>query len=97
MQPVGAGFSHTNNNGYVTDQDGVARDLYETLSQFFQIFPEFLTNEFYAFGESYAGKFRWFFLLMVDVANFCAQFFSLRIIFSSAVQEVSSPCACKVL
>ncbi len=49
------GFSQTT-DGFVTDQDGVARDLYECLTQFFTIFPEFQENDFFAFGESYAGN-----------------------------------------
>jgi len=48
------GFSHTE-NGFVDDMDGVARDIYEFLQQFFQLFPEYQGNEFYNFGESYAG------------------------------------------
>jgi carboxypeptidase C (cathepsin A) len=31
--------------------------LYECLIQFFKLFPEYQTNPFYPFGESYAGKF----------------------------------------
>jgi len=34
----------------------VSRDVYEFLQQWFQLFPEYQTNEFYNFGESYAGK-----------------------------------------
>ena len=35
----------------------VANDLYEALQQFFLLFPELQKNEFYATGESYAGKY----------------------------------------
>uniref|UniRef100_A0A3P8NJK7 Probable serine carboxypeptidase CPVL n=1 Tax=Astatotilapia calliptera TaxID=8154 RepID=A0A3P8NJK7_ASTCA len=56
--PVGTGFSFTEDDrGFAQDQDDVGRDLYNALTQFFQIFPEYQSNEFYATGESYAGKY----------------------------------------
>ncbi|XP_048195569.1 probable serine carboxypeptidase CPVL isoform X2 [Perognathus longimembris pacificus] len=56
--PVGTGFSFTDNiHGYAVNEDDVARDLYSALTQFFQLFPEYRKNDFYATGESYAGKY----------------------------------------
>ncbi|XP_048882335.1 LOW QUALITY PROTEIN: probable serine carboxypeptidase CPVL [Brienomyrus brachyistius] len=56
--PVGTGFSFCDDDrGYARNQDDVARDLYSALTQFFQIFSEFQLNDFYATGESYAGKY----------------------------------------
>ncbi|XP_074658819.1 putative serine carboxypeptidase CPVL isoform X2 [Tubulanus polymorphus] len=56
--PVGTGFSFTESEaGYVTNEDEVARDLYSCLTQFFTVFHEYKNNEFYASGESYAGKY----------------------------------------
>ncbi|KAM9308706.1 putative serine carboxypeptidase CPVL [Gastrophryne carolinensis] len=56
--PVGTGFSFTGDDrGYAVNQDDVGRDLYSALTQFYQIFPEYQKNEFYATGESYAGKY----------------------------------------
>uniref|UniRef100_A0A667ZJP9 Probable serine carboxypeptidase CPVL n=1 Tax=Myripristis murdjan TaxID=586833 RepID=A0A667ZJP9_9TELE len=56
--PVGTGFSFTEDDrGFAQNQDDVGRDLYSALTQFFQIFPEFQSNDFYATGESYAGKY----------------------------------------
>lgn len=56
--PVGTGWSFTDDDkGYATNQDDVGRDLYSALIQFFQIFSEFHSNDFYATGESYAGKY----------------------------------------
>jgi vitellogenic carboxypeptidase-like protein len=50
--PVGAGFSFTqSNSGYVQNQQDVANDLYSALTQFFQVFPELQTVDFYATGE----------------------------------------------
>ena len=56
-QPVGTGYSFTGDDaGFATNEDEVARDLHETLRQFYLIFPELLNNDFYITGESYAGK-----------------------------------------
>ncbi|XP_042332542.1 probable serine carboxypeptidase CPVL isoform X1 [Sceloporus undulatus] len=56
--PVGTGFSFTDDEkGYAKNQDDVGRDLYSALIQFFQLFPDYQKNDFYATGESYAGKY----------------------------------------
>ncbi|XP_037049964.1 vitellogenic carboxypeptidase-like [Bradysia coprophila] len=56
--PVGAGFSFTNSSdGYLTNQVDVGKNLFSTVSQFLQLFPELRKNEFYISGESYAGKY----------------------------------------
>ncbi|KAH7952133.1 hypothetical protein HPB52_019186 [Rhipicephalus sanguineus] len=56
--PVGTGFSFTQSNeGYATDQDDVSRDMVEMLQQFFTLFSEYSSNDFYLSGESYAGKY----------------------------------------
>ncbi|XP_077455796.1 putative serine carboxypeptidase CPVL [Stigmatopora argus] len=56
--PVGTGFSFTDDDrGYAQNQDDVGGDLYSALIQFFQLFPEYQSNDFYATGESYAGKY----------------------------------------
>ncbi|UJR27757.1 hypothetical protein I4U23_009030 [Adineta vaga] len=57
-QPVGTGYSFTKSeDGYVRNEDEVARDLYSMLTQFFQIFPEHIPSPFYVTGESYGGKY----------------------------------------
>lgn len=53
--PVGAGFSFSNK--LPTTQKDVTDNLYEFLQQWFTLFPMYQSNPFYAFGESYAGKF----------------------------------------
>lgn len=56
--PVGTGFSFTNNdNGYCTDESCVARGLFNSLQQFFTLFPSLRKNMFCISGESYAGKY----------------------------------------
>nr|XP_015212615.1 PREDICTED: probable serine carboxypeptidase CPVL isoform X2 [Lepisosteus oculatus] len=56
--PVGTGFSFTDDDkGFARNQDDVGRDLYSALTQFFQIYWEYQKNDFYATGESYAGKY----------------------------------------
>mmetsp|Transcript_13163 Transcript_13163/g.52527 ORF Transcript_13163/g.52527 Transcript_13163/m.52527 type:complete len:488 (+) Transcript_13163:56-1519(+) len=56
--PVGAGWSFTDStDGFCTDEVCVADNLYETLMQFFEVFPECADVDFYITGESYAGKY----------------------------------------
>jgi len=52
--PVGAGFSFSDK--MPTTHEEVADILYEFLQQWFQLFPEYQSNPFYPFGQSYAGK-----------------------------------------
>jgi len=55
---VGTGFSYTgDDSGYSTDETEVARNLYATLVQFFELFPEYQKNDFYVTGESFAGHY----------------------------------------
>ncbi|KAI1305189.1 putative serine carboxypeptidase CPVL [Halotydeus destructor] len=57
-QPVNTGYSFTDNPaGLATTEEEVARDLFEALQQFFTLFPEYQTTDFYITGESYAGKY----------------------------------------
>ena len=57
-QPVGTGYSFSRSeDGYVHNEDEVARDLYTMLMQFFQIYTEYLSCPFYVTGESYGGKY----------------------------------------
>merc|ERR1711970_610147 len=53
--PVGAGFSFS--DSMPTTQEAVTDNLYECLQQWYTLFPQYQSNPFYAFGESYAGKF----------------------------------------
>ena len=44
-------------DGYVRNEDDVARDLYAMLLQFFQVYHEYASSPFYVTGESYGGKY----------------------------------------
>ncbi|XP_038718221.1 serine carboxypeptidase-like [Tripterygium wilfordii] len=58
-QPIGTGFSYTNNdNDKIRDnQIDISNDLYNFLQEFFQKHPEFIENEFFITGQSYAGHY----------------------------------------
>lgn len=56
--PVGSGYSYVNKEaGFVTTETEVADNLYSLLLQFFADHPQYSSNSFYIFGESYAGKY----------------------------------------
>ncbi|CAD5116107.1 DgyrCDS5033 [Dimorphilus gyrociliatus] len=53
--PAGVGFSFSENEKYVTNDDQTAKDNLAAVLIFFQRFPYFRHNDFYVMGESYAG------------------------------------------
>ncbi|KAK7102093.1 hypothetical protein V1264_020372 [Littorina saxatilis] len=56
--PVGVGYSFTKNDaGYSTSTKEAAENMYRVLVQFFKMFPQYSKNDFYAGGQSYAGKY----------------------------------------
>ncbi|XP_047312951.1 serine carboxypeptidase-like [Impatiens glandulifera] len=57
-QPTGTGFSYSSDKSDIrVDQEGVSNDLYDFLQAFFKEHPQYLKNDFYITGESYAGHF----------------------------------------
>ena len=54
-QPAGTGFSY--GKGLDDHEEGVATDMYDFLQQFFKEHSQFQKNDFFAFGESYAGHY----------------------------------------
>nr|XP_018917913.1 PREDICTED: venom serine carboxypeptidase-like isoform X2 [Bemisia tabaci] len=55
-QPVGTGFSFTDNSdGYAKNLTMSSDQLYDALTQFFAIHGDYEENPFYITGESYAG------------------------------------------
>mmetsp|Transcript_37299 Transcript_37299/g.97298 ORF Transcript_37299/g.97298 Transcript_37299/m.97298 type:complete len:490 (+) Transcript_37299:54-1523(+) len=53
-QPAGVGFSTSIGTH---DEDGVANNMYTFLQNFYKQFPRYMGNQFYLFGESYAGHY----------------------------------------
>ncbi|MED6160901.1 hypothetical protein PIB30_055545 [Stylosanthes scabra] len=57
-QPTGTGFSYTSDDSDIRhDENGVSNDLYDFLQAFFKEHSEFVNNDFYITGESYAGHY----------------------------------------
>mgnify|MGYP000241438068 CR=1 FL=1 len=68
--PVGAGFSYTGTGqGYVTNEDEVADNLYALLQQFYVVFPKQLKNDLYITGESYGGHYVNAIAYKIDLEN----------------------------
>ncbi|EGG15670.1 peptidase S10 family protein [Cavenderia fasciculata] len=56
--PVNTGFSYSSEvAGCSSNQDQIAYNLHQLLIQFYQVFPQYVDNELYITGESYAGKY----------------------------------------
>jgi len=53
-QPAGTGFSYGTHD---TNEDTVSDDMYDFLTEFFAKYPEYNKQEFYIYGESFAGKY----------------------------------------
>ncbi|XP_047321156.1 serine carboxypeptidase-like [Impatiens glandulifera] len=57
-QPIGTGFSFSSHNSDIrNDQEDVSNDLYDFLQAFFAEHPQYLRNDFYLTGTSYAGHY----------------------------------------
>ena len=53
--PICVGFSYTDDNLCVANDNSTADDNYHALLQFFTKFPIYKSNPFFVMGESYAG------------------------------------------
>lgn len=57
-QPIGTGFSYSSDDDDIRhDERGVSNDLYDFLQAFFKAHPQYVNNDFYITGESYAGHY----------------------------------------
>ncbi|KAL8193666.1 hypothetical protein R6Q57_026801 [Mikania cordata] len=57
-QPTGTGFSYSSSDQDIRhDEDGISNDLYNFLQAFFKAHPDYIKNDFYITGESYAGHY----------------------------------------
>ncbi|XP_028776242.1 serine carboxypeptidase-like [Neltuma alba] len=57
-QPIGTGFSHASDENDIRhDEEGISNDLLDFLQAFFMEHPQFVQNDFYVTGESYAGHY----------------------------------------
>lgn len=55
--PAGVGFSYDPTGVYDTDDTKTTEDNYLALLDFFEKYPQFKSNDFYAMGDSYGGIF----------------------------------------
>ncbi|KAI1792416.1 alpha/beta-hydrolase [Ganoderma leucocontextum] len=56
-QPVGTGYSTSDRQGYITNEDQMGEDFLGFLTNFVSVFPSLATRPLYLMGESYAGTF----------------------------------------
>ena len=76
-------------------QEEIGDNLYDFLVQWFKLFPEYQTNQFFAFGESYAGKYiptiatRYFLKIMRKLINiFMGEKLFYRILAENPTAEI---------
>ncbi|UJR07017.1 hypothetical protein I4U23_011305 [Adineta vaga] len=56
-QPIGTGFSYADGDQFIKDLDKMAEHFLGFLDRYVEIFPEFLQQDIYLAGESFAGQY----------------------------------------
>eukprot|EP00638_Chattonella_subsalsa_P003430 CAMPEP_0117757314 /NCGR_PEP_ID=MMETSP0947-20121206/14652_1 /TAXON_ID=44440 /ORGANISM="Chattonella subsalsa, Strain CCMP2191" /LENGTH=455 /DNA_ID=CAMNT_0005577173 /DNA_START=124 /DNA_END=1491 /DNA_ORIENTATION=- len=56
-QPAGVGFSYGDSEDYDHNENEVGLDMYHFLKEFFLTYPQYASQDFYVFGESYGGHY----------------------------------------
>ncbi|KAH8699620.1 pheromone-processing carboxypeptidase KEX1 [Ilyonectria robusta] len=54
--PVGTGFSYVDTDSFVHELDDMADQFVQFLEKWFELFPQYDTDDIYISGESYAGQ-----------------------------------------
>ncbi|KAI9688577.1 MAG: Cell death protease [Bathelium mastoideum] len=54
--PVGTGFSYVDTNSYIHELQTMASQMITFLDKWFEVFPEYMHDDIYLAGESYAGQ-----------------------------------------
>ncbi|XP_038707189.1 serine carboxypeptidase-like [Tripterygium wilfordii] len=56
--PIGTGLSYSSDNNDIRhNQIDISNDLYHFLQEFFKKYPDFINNDFFITGQSYAGHY----------------------------------------
>ena len=72
--PICVGFSYTDDMKCMANDNTTAEDNYLALIQFFTVkFPEYINNDFFVMGESYAGVYGMHFVQYRSIlySSFC--------------------------
>ncbi|MFC5723930.1 hypothetical protein ACFP1Z_27570 [Streptomyces gamaensis] len=56
-QPIGTGYSYSDDQEHVYDEDTLSQMFYQGLQKFFDSHPEYVQCPLYVCGESYGGKY----------------------------------------
>ncbi|TKX23011.1 pheromone-processing carboxypeptidase kex1 [Elsinoe australis] len=56
-QPVGTGFSYVDTDSFLHELDEVAKNMVTFLDKWFALFPQYLDDDLYIAGESFAGQY----------------------------------------
>ena len=56
-QPIGTGFGYVNTDSYIHELPQMANHVAIFLNKFYHLFPEYMDDDLYIAGESYAGQY----------------------------------------